>query len=240
MTGGLPGEAAHRSVARGHPGSGARGARPARARRRLQAGLRHPGQPWLLGSRRSVRREVPGPVYVLRIRAAGVQPTWAGRRPGVHGRTSRGGGEQARQPRHVHHALRAVRGDVRPGAGGAGLAAPLLRRGGGVGATAVLHLFFVEGGALAVENALKTAFDWKSRRNEAAGRPAGLGGKVLHLTRAFHGRSGYTLSLTNTDPAKTDRFPKFDWPRIDVPAVRFPLADHRDEGERARRSSASG
>jgi L-lysine 6-transaminase len=81
------------------------------------------------------------------------------------------------------------------------------------------HLFFVEGGALAVENALKTAFDWKSRRNEAAGRSPELGTKVLHLTRAFHGRSGYTLSLTNTEPAKTDRFPKFDWPRIDVPAI---------------------
>src|SRR5436190_1622225 len=102
-----------------------------------------------------------------------------------------------------------------------------------LGDPALPHLFFVEGGALAVENALKTAFDWKSRRNEAAGRPAGLGAKVLHLTRAFHGRSGYTLSLTNTDPGKTDRFPKFDWPRIDVPAVRFPLADHRDEVERA-------
>src|SRR4051812_41427076 len=102
-----------------------------------------------------------------------------------------------------------------------------------LGDPALPHLFFVEGGALAVENALKAAFDWKSRRNEAAGRPAGLGVKVLHLTRAFHGRSGYTLSLTNTDPGKTDRFPKFDWPRIDVPAVRFPLADHRDEVERA-------
>src|SRR6266699_5360880 len=102
-----------------------------------------------------------------------------------------------------------------------------------LGDPALPHLFFVEGGALAVENALKTAFDWKSRRNEAAGRPAGLGGKVLHLTRAFHGRSGYTLSLTNTEPGKTDRFPQFDWPRIDVPAVRFPLADHRDEVERA-------
>ncbi|MFI6905835.1 L-lysine 6-transaminase [Nonomuraea sp. NPDC050394] len=81
------------------------------------------------------------------------------------------------------------------------------------------HLFFVEGGALAVENALKTAFDWKSRRNEAAGRGRTLGTKVLHLTRAFHGRSGYTLSLTNTDPAKTDRFPTFGWPRVEVPAI---------------------
>ncbi|MGR6915239.1 L-lysine 6-transaminase [[Actinomadura] parvosata] len=83
------------------------------------------------------------------------------------------------------------------------------------------HLFFVEGGALAVENALKTAFDWKSRRNEAAGRSRDLGTKVMHLTKAFHGRSGYTLSLTNTEPGKTDRFPKFDWPRIDVPAIHF-------------------
>ncbi|HWJ52371.1 MAG TPA: L-lysine 6-transaminase, partial [Propionibacteriaceae bacterium] len=89
--------------------------------------------------------------------------------------------------------------------------------------------FFVEGGALAVENALKVAFDWKSRQNEAAGRDRGLGTRILHLSRAFHGRSGYTLSLTNTEPNKTDRFPMFDWPRIDVPAMIFPLADHLDE-----------
>lgn len=91
------------------------------------------------------------------------------------------------------------------------------------------HLFFVEGGALAVENALKTAFDWKSRHNEANGRSPELGTKVLHLTRAFHGRSGYTMSLTNTEPNKTARYPKFDWPRIDVPAIRFPLEEHLAE-----------
>jgi L-lysine 6-transaminase len=91
------------------------------------------------------------------------------------------------------------------------------------------HLFLVEGGALAVENALKCAFDWKSRHNEAHGRSPRLGTKVLHLTQAFHGRSGYTLSLTNTDPVKTDRFPGFDWPRIDVPAVRFPVEAHLTE-----------
>ncbi|MGC9541930.1 L-lysine 6-transaminase [Streptomyces sp. UG1] len=94
-------------------------------------------------------------------------------------------------------------------------------------------LFFVEGGALAVENALKAAFDWKSRRNEAAGRSPELGTKVLHLRHAFHGRSGYTLSLTNTEPNKTARFPKFDWPRIDVPAMRFPLERHLAEVEEA-------
>jgi len=92
-----------------------------------------------------------------------------------------------------------------------------------LGDPALPHLFFVEGGALAVENALKTAFDWKRRHNAAHGRPAELGTKVLHLRKAFHGRSGYTMSLTNTDPVKTALFPTFDWPRIDVPAVRFPL-----------------
>jgi L-lysine 6-transaminase len=102
-----------------------------------------------------------------------------------------------------------------------------------LGDAALPHLFFIEGGALAVENALKAAFDWKSRRNEAAGRPATLGTQALHLTRAFHGRSGYTLSLTNTDPDKTDRFPKFGWPRIEVPAITFPLSEHLTEVKRA-------
>jgi L-lysine 6-transaminase len=102
-----------------------------------------------------------------------------------------------------------------------------------LGDPALPHLFFVEGGALAVENALKTAFDWKSRRNEAAGRSRDLGTQVMHLTKAFHGRSGYTLSLTNTDPVKVDRYPRFSWPRIDVPVITFPLERHLAEVEAA-------
>lgn len=97
------------------------------------------------------------------------------------------------------------------------------------------HLFFIEGGGLAVENALKVAFDWKSRRNEAAGRSPELGTKIMHLTKAFHGRTGYTMSLTNTDPVKVARYPKFDWPRIDVPAIIFPLSEHLAEVEAAER-----
>lgn len=85
------------------------------------------------------------------------------------------------------------------------------------------HLFFVEGGALANENALKTAFDWKVRRNRARGLKGDKGSQVIHFREAFHGRSGYTLSLTNTDPKKTDLFPKFDWPRVENPKLRFPL-----------------
>lgn len=97
------------------------------------------------------------------------------------------------------------------------------------------YLFLIEGGALAVENALKAAFDWKSRHNEAAGRDATLGSRVLHLQGAFHGRSGYTLSLTNTDPNKTARFPTFDWPRVPTPAI-HEAADDTDL--RAREDAA--
>lgn len=97
------------------------------------------------------------------------------------------------------------------------------------------HLFLVSGGALAVENALKTAFDWKVRKNlhHLSGKPEaevgllhGLGSKVIHFQEAFHGRSGYTLSLTNTsDPRKHMYFPKFDWPRIINPKLSYPITD---------------
>jgi len=86
------------------------------------------------------------------------------------------------------------------------------------------RMFFISGGALAVENALKTAFDWKVRKNMAAGRSAN-GHRVIHLREAFHGRSGYTMSMTNTDPVKTDYYPQFDWPRITNPKLHFPLTD---------------
>ncbi len=88
------------------------------------------------------------------------------------------------------------------------------------------HLFFVEGGAVAVENALKTAFDWKVRKNLARGLREEKGHQIIHLKNAFHGRTGYTLSLTNTaDPRKTQYFPKFDWPRITCPKLSFPVTD---------------
>jgi len=103
-----------------------------------------------------------------------------------------------------------------------------------LGDPALPYLFFVEGGALAVENALKAAFDWKSRHNEAHGRDAALGTRVLHLTGAFHGRSGYTLSLTNTDPNKTARFPTFDWPRIETPVWAPDAAPGEVEAAEAR------
>jgi L-lysine 6-transaminase len=85
------------------------------------------------------------------------------------------------------------------------------------------YVFFIEGGALGVENALKAAMDWKVRRNRARGVGGDRGTQILHFREAFHGRSGYTLSLTNTDPVKTELFPKFSWPRVDNPKLRFPV-----------------
>jgi L-lysine 6-transaminase len=85
------------------------------------------------------------------------------------------------------------------------------------------HAFFIAGGGLAVENALKVAMDWKVQKNFAKGYKEERGFKVLHFEKAFHGRTGYTLSLTNTLPDKTKWFAKFDWPRVSVPVVKFPL-----------------
>ncbi|WP_158824796.1 L-lysine 6-transaminase [Mucilaginibacter lacusdianchii] len=87
------------------------------------------------------------------------------------------------------------------------------------------HAFFVAGGGPAIENALKTAMDWKVQKNFAKGYTYEKGFKVLHFEHAFHGRLGYTLSLTNTLPVKTKWFAKFDWPRVSHPSVRFPLTD---------------
>jgi L-lysine 6-transaminase len=84
------------------------------------------------------------------------------------------------------------------------------------------YLFFIAGGALAVENAMKAAFDWKTQKNRAKGVEGG-GDKILHFREAFHGRSGYTLSVTNTEPLKVRDFPKFDWPRVSNPKITFPM-----------------
>lgn len=87
------------------------------------------------------------------------------------------------------------------------------------------YAFFIEGGALAVENAMKACFDWKTKKNFEKGiqHEAGI---CIHFRQAFHGRSGYTLSLTNTtDPRKYQYFPKFDWPRIINPKLHFPITE---------------
>ena len=102
------------------------------------------------------------------------------------------------------------------------------------------HLFFIDGGTLGVENALKAAFDWKVQTNFARGYSKETGHQVVHFKQAFHGRSGYTLSLTNTDPNKTNYFPKFSWPRIDNPKIVFPLDAANLESVRRAEDQAVG
>lgn len=87
------------------------------------------------------------------------------------------------------------------------------------------HAFFIAGGSLAIENALKVAMDWKVQKNFKKGYTEEKGFQVLHFEQAFHGRSGYTLSLTNTLPDKTKWFAKFDWPRVSNPKIKFPYSD---------------
>jgi L-lysine 6-transaminase len=97
---------------------------------------------------------------------------------------------------------------------------------------------FIEGGALAVENTLKAAMDWKVRKNMAAGHGE-RGTDILHFRHAFHGRSGYTMSLTNTDPRKTDLFAKFDWPRVSNPSLDFSLPESEREADVIEREKKS-
>ncbi len=86
------------------------------------------------------------------------------------------------------------------------------------------HLFFISGGSLAVENGLKTAFDWKIRKNIENGKDENLGKQVIHFKEAFHGRTGYTISMTNTfNLNKIKYFTKFNWPCIINPKITFPL-----------------
>ena len=91
------------------------------------------------------------------------------------------------------------------------------------------HAFFVAGGALAVENALKAAMDWKVQKNFQKGHLSEKGTKVIHFEKAFHGRSGYTMSMTNTKPDKTKWYARFDWPRISTPGIEFPLTEAQQE-----------
>jgi L-lysine 6-transaminase len=100
------------------------------------------------------------------------------------------------------------------------------------------HAFFVAGGALGVENALKAAMDWKVRQNFRKGLREEKGHQILHFREAFHGRSGYTVSMTNTaDPRKHQYFAKFDWPRVSNPHLRFPVDSA--ELERVKQAEAA-
>lgn len=83
------------------------------------------------------------------------------------------------------------------------------------------HHFYICGGALAVENGLKAAFDWKFKK---MGLPEDRCGElgVVYLNEAFHGRSGYTMSMTNNGNPMNPKvygFPKFRWDKVRNPKV---------------------
>lgn len=104
-----------------------------------------------------------------------------------------------------------------------------------------VHGFFISGGTLAVENALKAAFDYKVQRNFRKLKTSDeIGTEVAHFRQAFHGRSGYALSLTNTLPDKIRYFPKFPWPRFDTPGLSFPRDAATDRAVAAREDEVLG
>ena len=75
--------------------------------------------------------------------------------------------------------------------------------------------FFIHGGGLAVENALKISFDWKRNINKLSGHHIDSSEmEVLSLVNGFHGITGYGLSLS-TNELKCNHYPKFDWPKFE-------------------------
>jgi len=98
------------------------------------------------------------------------------------------------------------------------------------------HSFFIAGGALGIENALKASFDWKVKHNFQKGYRREVGQRAISFDHAFHGRTGYTLTITRTDPTKYLYYPMFDWPRCSSPAIQFPLNERnlRDAEKREK------
>lgn len=94
------------------------------------------------------------------------------------------------------------------------------------------HAFFIDGGALGVENALKAAFDWKAQKLKwEEDKVNDL--KVIHFKQAFHGRTGYTMSLTNTVANKTALYPKFNWVRVSNPVSKEFFLESIENSKRA-------
>lgn len=84
------------------------------------------------------------------------------------------------------------------------------------------HHFYICGGALAVENGLKAAFDWKAKKSGISDDAIYNRLQVIYLKEAFHGRSGYTMSMTNNEDQRNPKvygFPKFNWKKIHNPKL---------------------
>ena len=76
----------------------------------------------------------------------------------------------------------------------------------------------------AVENALKAAFDWKvAAQPRARAWPARRGSRSSTSARPSTAAAATPCRSPTPIPRKTDLFPKFHWPRVDNPKLRFPV-----------------
>ena len=137
------------------------------------------------------RPGVPRLPDLLRLEPDRLQPP-EDEGPGLPADPPPGGPAEAFALGRLQRRVRRVRGHLRP-AGHAAVPAPrLLHRGRGARPT-------------------RTRSRWPSTGRCAATAPAGSPGEkgqqIVHFREAFHGRSGYTLSLTNTDPGRPTTSP---------------------------------
>src|SRR5207245_11603637 len=86
--------------------------------------------------------------------------------------------------------------------------------------------------------AVKRAFEWTGRRSRPRVVSAAKGAQITHFREAFLSPSAYTPSLTNTAPVNTNYSPKFRWPRIDNPKLRFPVTAEVERDVRATEQEA--
>lgn len=75
------------------------------------------------------------------------------------------------------------------------------------------YVFFITAGTLAVDNAIKTAFDWKMRKSPYIKDPSQM--TVAYIKKSFHGRSGFALNCTSDNYTKYKNFPRLNWVELE-------------------------
>ena len=110
-----------------------------------------------------------------------------------------------------------------------------------LGDPALPHLFFVEGGALGRRERAEDRVRLEDPQERDARASASAARRCCTCAKAFHGRSGYTLSLTNTDPGKTDSTSRSSTGRASTcPPIRFPIDDRTPSSRREQRGARAG
>ncbi|MEJ2669802.1 MAG: aminotransferase class III-fold pyridoxal phosphate-dependent enzyme [Gammaproteobacteria bacterium] len=82
--------------------------------------------------------------------------------------------------------------------------------------------FFIDGGALALENALKIALrnhalNRQTENSDTLQTDALQDGVIIGMHGAFHGHSGLTMTLSRSDPSKAEFMPRLPWPAVPTP-----------------------